>query len=69
MSIAYNRTSFVPNESRAFPITNDTRFVLKFSPWREDRPKRNLPFKLSIDGASVAGKPVALAPVPFKPKT
>jgi len=58
--------------SKAFPVTNSTKFLLEFSPWNQaypDYPDRGLPFQLSIESIRVSGEVVSVPSITFKPTT
>src|SRR5204863_5503581 len=64
--IFHNHDWFGANDSRSFPVTNRTRFVLEFSPWDAAHPNRYKPFSLGIEGLSVADSRVTVSPIAFK---
>jgi len=67
--IFYNHEWFGTNDSRAFPITSRSRFVLEFSLWNNAHPNRYAPFQLRVQGLGVGEDPIRFSPVNFKPIT
>jgi hypothetical protein len=58
-----------PKTLGAIPITNTVVFHLDFPVEHRLYPKHDAPFQLSVEGLSVAGRSIPVAPITFESKT
>lgn len=57
-----------PTEEGAVPVTNCTTFRLEFPVEHLAYPSHDSPFQLSLEGFTIAGRPVPVPPITFEPE-